>query len=165
MRPALDSPSQHKAGIFLLLIGFILFTYRTIPTIIPTHIQLSARPQWVMSSCMIFPVRHARRQHRQHNHRWNRASMKTRSNVKRSGAMAAPSGAVTGMRVTATGKPASRHASWVTAGRVIVFLEIRCTHTRTHLARQGWYLNWRNFTPTHGMRLIADYRTKQETCT
>lgn len=45
------------------------------------------------------------------------------------------------------------------------FLEIRCTHTRTRLTRQGWYLNWRNFKPTHAMRLIADYRTRQETCT
>jgi undecaprenyl pyrophosphate synthase len=33
------------------------------------------------------------------------------------------------------------------------------------MARQGWYMNWRNFTPTHGMRLIADYRSRQETCT
>jgi len=45
------------------------------------------------------------------------------------------------------------------------FFEIRCARTRTRMARQGWYMNWRNFIPTHGMRLIADYRSRQETCT
>ncbi len=42
--------------------------------------------------------------------------------------------------------------------------EMRCIRTRSRTARQGWYLNWRNFTPVHGMRLIADYRSKQEPC-
>lgn len=44
------------------------------------------------------------------------------------------------------------------------FFEMRCARTRTRMARQGWYLNWRNFTPIPGMRLIADYRSKQEAC-
>ena len=37
--------------------------------------------------------------------------------------------------------------------------EMRCTNTLVRTARQGWYLNWRNFTPAQGMRLIADYRS------
>ena len=55
------------------------------------------------------------------------------------------------------------------------FFEMRCANTNVRTARQGWYLNWRNFTPAHGMRLIADYRTRigsetqfaaiHETCT
>ena len=44
------------------------------------------------------------------------------------------------------------------------FFEIRCARTRTRTARQGWYLNWRTFMPTQGMRLIADYRLRQEAC-
>ncbi len=41
------------------------------------------------------------------------------------------------------------------------FFEVRCRHTGTRLAKQGWYLNWRNFAPARGMRLIADYRHRQ----
>lgn len=37
--------------------------------------------------------------------------------------------------------------------------EMRCATTCVRVARQGWYLNWRRFTPTQGMRLIADYRS------
>lgn len=40
------------------------------------------------------------------------------------------------------------------------FFEMRCARNHTRTARQGWYLNWRNFTPNHGMRLIADYRSR-----
>jgi hypothetical protein len=39
------------------------------------------------------------------------------------------------------------------------FFELRCADTNVRTARQGWYLNWRNFTPAQGMRLIADYRS------
>ena len=45
------------------------------------------------------------------------------------------------------------------------FFEMRCARTRTRMTMQGWYLNWRNFTPALGMRLIADYRSRQEACT
>lgn len=44
------------------------------------------------------------------------------------------------------------------------FFEIRCTRTRRRVARQGWYLNWRTFTPADGMRLIADYRLRPAAC-
>ncbi len=39
------------------------------------------------------------------------------------------------------------------------FFEMRCAITYVRTTRQGWYLNWRKFTPTQGMRLIADYRS------
>ncbi|WP_337660371.1 hypothetical protein [Anderseniella sp. Alg231-50] len=45
------------------------------------------------------------------------------------------------------------------------FFEMRCARTRNRTTRQDWYLNWRNFTPAPGMRLIADYRPRQEICT
>ncbi len=44
------------------------------------------------------------------------------------------------------------------------FFEIRCARTFTRSSSQNWYLNWRNFTPARGMRLIADYRSRREAC-
>ncbi len=43
------------------------------------------------------------------------------------------------------------------------FFELRCARTRRRVARQGWYLNWRTFTPARRMRLIADYRWRPAT--
>jgi len=39
------------------------------------------------------------------------------------------------------------------------FFEMRCAGSNVRTARQGWYLNWRTFSPMQGMRLIADYRS------
>ncbi|MGI9512008.1 MAG: hypothetical protein ACR2OL_03825 [Anderseniella sp.] len=44
------------------------------------------------------------------------------------------------------------------------FFELRCGQTHARLASQDWYLNWRSFTPARGMRLIADYRSRQAIC-
>ncbi len=56
------------------------------------------------------------------------------------------------------------HESRITArefgfgGPGYCFFELRCGSSKFRTAKQGWYLNWRKFTPTQGMRLIADYR-------
>ena len=56
------------------------------------------------------------------------------------------------------------HESRITArefgfgGPGYCFFEMRCACSKFRTAKQGWYLNWRNFTPAKDMRLIADYR-------
>jgi hypothetical protein len=111
-----------------------------------------------------FSDRRGRYQHRLRSHLLSLPLMKTRSSVRRSGAMAAPSGAETGMLVTVGDEARITAREFGYGGPGYCLFEMRCARTRTRSAMQGWYLNWRTFVPTPGMRLIADYRSRQEAC-